>query len=267
MNNKQNTHKRYTLKLSINALSICVLSLMVLPIHAEQKATVDIKAAAMASITAAVAAVPRAPNDENNKPEVVVEEIKTAADIKAAAAKIAAVEAYLLLNNKTIKSGVLVERIPADIVAAVEKELLSRIKIEKTEMEDEALQVFRAPIYNVKPKLGYIAVVDGDVLDLNYKGTNAILTDYLTLIKDDFVLDSEEKASLLGNAFHKTYPYKFKKIVKPVKIKTGWIVPLGKFFKNYSGLVFTTDENGKITLVEFSLSINPEDYSYRPVEA
>ena len=189
MRSKQSIYKRFSFKLCLNALSICFISLMVLPIHAEE--------------------------------------------------------------------------IPADIHVAVEKELLSKIEIKKSEMDDEALQVFRAQIYRVRPKLGYIAVVDGEVLDLNKSGTESTLPGYLKLIKDDFVLDSEEKASQLANAFHKAFPYKFKKIVKPVKVNHGWVVPLGKFFKKYSGLVFTTDEEGKITLVEFVLSIDPKDYSYK----
>ena len=225
MKYEQSNCNQFSFKLSVKALTICLVLLMALQIYAEEK-----------------------PAD-----------IKAAAD---AAAAIAAVTSLFPLNNKTDKPKVIVEEIPADIMAAVEKELLSKIKMKKSEMDDEALQVFSAPIYNVKPSLGYISVVDGEVLDLNNTGSEAILTGYLKLIRDDFVLDSEEKASLLANAFHRSFPYKFKKIVKPVKVTHGWVVPLGKFFKKYSGLVFTTDDKGKITLVEFVLSINPKDYSY-----
>jgi hypothetical protein len=157
------------------------------------------------------------------------------------------------------------EEIPSDVEASVEKELLSRIEINKAELDPAASQVFRAPIYVVKPELGYIAVVDGDTLNLNKPSSNSRLNGYLKLIRDDFLLDSEEKANILANAMHVTFPYKIDKIVKPVKVKHGWIVFRGKFFKNYSGLVFTTDDKGKITLVEFVLKINPKDYSYKPV--
>lgn len=176
----------------------------------------------------------------------------------------AAREAILIAENKTPEETV--EKIPDDVREAVEKKVLSSIEITKLELDESALQVFNAPMYRVSPDLGYVALVDGEVLDLNRKSSPARLPDYLKLIKDDFVLDSEEKARLLGNAFHKTYEYKFKKVVNPAKITHGWIVPLGEFFKKYSGLVFTTDEKGKVTLVEFSLSINPKDFSYDPIE-
>ncbi len=227
MKNKQ-TINQYFPKLCINTFFICVVSLMVLPINAEEK-------------------VPTA-------------DVKEAADIKAVTAAIAA---FGLPDNIIEKPKMVVEEIPADVKAAVEKKLISKIEIKKIEMEAGELQVFSASIFKVRPKLGYIALVDGEILDLNNKGSESTLPGYLKLIKDDFVLDSEEKASQLANAFHKAFPYKFKKIVKPVKVSHGWVVPLGKFFKKYSGLVFTTNEKGKITLVEFVLSINPEDYSYK----
>jgi len=221
MRNKQNMSSKFSTKLSLNALSICFLSLMVLPTHAEEKTAADI---AKATITAAMAAVS---NDKSITPEVVVVEI------------------------------------PTDIKAAAEKMLLSKIEIKKHEMDDEASKVFSAQIYTVRPVIGNIALVDGEVLDLNNPGSESTLPGFLKLIKNDFVLDSEEKVSQLANAFHQaSFPYKFKKIVKLVKVNHGWIVPLGKFFKKYSGLVFTTDKKEKITLVEFVLSINPKDYSY-----
>jgi len=207
MRNKQNMHNRFSTKLSLNALSICFLSLMVLPIHAEEKTEAEIKAA-----------------------EIIAAEIKEAAEIKA----------------------------------AVEKKLLSKIEINKPESDPAASEVFRAPIYKVRPELGYIAVVDGEVLNLNKPSSSYRLPGYQKLIRDDFVLDSEEKANTLASALQLTFPYKLNKIVKPVKVKHGWIVFRGKFFKDYSGLVFTTDEKGKITLVEYVLKINPKDYSYKP---
>ncbi len=230
MRNKQNIYKRFSFKLCINALSIFVLSLMLLPIHAEEKATADskAKAAMAAAISAAMSAVPRASNNKSNKPEVVVEEI------------------------------------PADIKTAVEKELLSKIEIKRPEMSDAASQVFRSPTYKVKPILGYIAIVAGEVLDLNNPHTNTRLPDYLKLIRDDFVLDSEDKAIVLANAFQPVFPYKIDKMIRPVKVKHGWIVFRGNFFKKYSGLVFTTNEKGKITLVDYVLKIDPKDYSYKP---
>ena len=226
MSNKQNIYQRFSIKLCITVLPICFLSLMVLPTHAEEKTP-------------------------------AVEAAEAAADMKSAA--MSAVAAALNVSNKP---EVVVTEIPADVKAAVEKELLSKIEIEKIEMEAEALKVFSASIFKIRPKLGYIALVDGEILDLNNSGSESTLPGYLKLIKDDFVLDSDEKASQLANAFHMAFPYKFNKIVKPVKVNHGWVVPLGKFFKKYSGLVFTTDEKGKITLVEFVLSINPNDYSY-----
>ncbi|MCF6299785.1 MAG: hypothetical protein L3J52_01470 [Proteobacteria bacterium] len=121
MKNKLNIYNMFTFKVGINALSICVLSLMVLPIHAEEKTLT----------TDAMSAVAAALNVGNNPEEVVAE-------------------------------------IPADVNAAVEKKLLSKIKINKAEIDPAAAQVFRASIYEVKPLLGYISIVDGEVLDLNY---------------------------------------------------------------------------------------------------
>jgi hypothetical protein len=230
MNIKQNINKQFSFKLCINTLSICVLSLMILPTHAEEKApTADVKEAAT--------------------------------DIKTVAAAIAA---FGLPDNLIEKSKTVVIEIPADVKAAVEKKLLSKIEIKKVEIDPAASEVFRAPIYKVRPELGYIAVVDGEVLNLNKPSSNFRLPGYLKLIREDFMLDSEEKANTLASALQLTFPYKLKKIVKPVKVKHGWIIFRGKFFKNYSGLVFTTNEQGKITLVEYVLKINPKDYSYEP---
>jgi len=210
----------FTFKTGINVLSICILSLMVLLVHAEEKTlATDAKAAAMSTVAAAL-------NLGSNPEEVAAE-------------------------------------IPADVNTAVEKKLLSKIEINKAEIDPAAAQVFRSPIYEVKPLLGYISIVDGEVLDLNYHGTSAILSGYLKLIRDDFVLDSEEKANLLGNAFQHGFPYKRgEEFRQPVMLDKGWLLIRNEFFKNHSGLVFTTDEKGKITLVEYVLKINPEDYSY-----
>ncbi len=206
----------FTSKTGINALSICILSLMLLPVHAEEKTlTTDAEAAVMSAAEAV---------------------LNVAAEV------------------------------PADVNAAVEKKILSKIKINKAEIDPAAAQIFRAPIYEVKPLLGYISIVDGDVLNLNYPGTSAILSGYLKLIRDDFVLDSAEKANLLGNAFQHVFPYKRSdggEFKQAVKLDKGWLLIRGEFFKNHSGLVFTTDDKGKITLVEFVLKINPEDYSYK----
>lgn len=231
MNIKQNNSKRFSFKLCISTLSIYVLSLMILPIHAEeQPLTVDVK--------------------------------KAAEDIKAVAA---AISAFGLPDNLIEDPKVVVVEIPKNIKAAVEKEIVSKIEIKKVEIDLIATQVFRSPIYNVKPILGYIAVVDGEVLDLSYHGSSAILAGYLKLIRDDFVLDSEEKAKLLGSAFQPAFPFKRgKEFEVPIKLDKGWLLIRNKFFKNHSGLVFTTDEKGKITLVEYVLKINPKNYSYKP---
>ena len=181
---------------------------------------------------------------------------------KEAAAAISAVAAAF---NVSSKAEAVVMEIPTDVTAAVEKELLSRIEIDKPEVDPAAAQVFRAPIYKVKPLLEYISVVDGEILNLNYQGTSSVLSGYLKLIRQDFVLDSEEKAKLLGKAFQHEFPYKRSdggKFIQPVKLDKGWLLIRNEFFKNHSGLVFTTDEKGKITLVEYILKINPEDYSY-----
>jgi len=213
----------FTFKTSINVLSICIISLMVLSACAEEKTptTEDAEAAAMSAVVAWL-------NADNNPEEVAAQ-------------------------------------IPADVIAAVAKKLLSKIEINRTEIDATAAQIFRSPIYRVKPLLKYTSIVDGDLLDLNYHGSSAILAGYLKLIRDDFVLDSAEKANLLAKAFQNIFPYDRSdggKFIQPVKLDKGWLLIRGEFFKNHSGLVFTTDEKGKITLVEYILKINPEDYSY-----
>jgi len=192
------------------------------------------------------------------------EEAALATQTKAAADAKAAMEIVKsLLNNKP---EAIVDEIPEDFKLAVEKELLSKIKIIKTETNESSSLVFRAPIYKVKPLLGNVAFVDGKVLELKRPTTNMKLPGYLKLIRDDFVLDSLEQANTLANAIEPTISYKLKKIVKPVKIDTGWIIFRNDFFKNYSGLVFTTDEKGKITFVEYIMKINPKDFSYKKQE-
>ena len=257
MKNKQDIYNRLTFKLCINALSICFISLMVLPIHAEEKT-------AAAAAAAAVSGVSRAPNNKSNNPEVVAEDMS--ADIKAASVVAAAMATLGLPDNVINKPEVIVEEIPADVKAAVEKELSSRIKITKSETNESASLVFRAPIYKVNQFLGYIAVVDGEVLELSKPNTNEKLPGYLKLIRDNFVLDSQEQAEILESAIQPIIPYKLPKIVKPVKIDHGWIIFRDDFFKNYSGLVFTTDEKGKITFVEYIMKINPKDFSYEKQE-
>lgn len=219
MKHKLDSYNMLTFKLTKQALSICLLSLMALPIHATE-------------ITAATEAQ------------------EVAADTQEAAMS-AAVKALTPAP------------IPANVKAAVDKKLLSKIEINPAEVGPAVKQVFRAPIFIVEPVLRHIAVVDGEVLDLNYHGSAAILTGYLKLIRDDFVLDSVAQAQLLGQAFEYEFPFKHDEAFKQaVKFDKGWILFRGQFFDNHTGLVFTTDENGKITLVEYVLKINPEDYSY-----
>jgi|GEM_PF-5324886 len=87
--------------------------------------------------------------------------------------------------------------IPKDIKAVIEKKLISKMEINRPEINAAASQVFRASIYQAKPLLNYIAVVDGELFDLNYHGTSAVLSGYLKLIRDDFVLDSMKRGESL----------------------------------------------------------------------
>lgn len=228
MKYKLNIYSMLTFELPMKALIVSILTLMVLPIHAaEQTANTETK--------------------------------ETAADIQEAAMSSAAA-----VLNVGYEPEVVVAEIPAEVKAAVEMKLLSKIAMTKIEIDPEAAQVFSAPIYKVEPVLNHIAVIDGKVLDLNYHGSAAILSGYQKLINDDFVLDSVEKAKLLGVAFQHEFPYKLgEEFKQPVKLDKGWLLIRNKFFKNHSGLVFTTDEKGAITLVEYVLKINPEDYSYQ----
>ena len=238
--------KQLSFKLCVKALIICLILLATLQIFADEKS------AALKAISQAEAAQETATEGAITTPE------KAAADAKAA---IAAFKS--LLGNESIKTEVIVEEIPVEIKTAAEKHLLSKLEITRVETNESSSLVFRSPIYEVKPLLGYVAFVDGELLDLLRPSTNMKLPGYLKLIRDDFVLDSEEQANILANAIEPTISYRLKKIVKPVKIDTGWIIFRNDFFKNYSGLVFTTDENGKITFVEYIMKINPKDFSYK----
>ena len=229
MKNKQKFNNRFTFRSCLSAFSICILSSMLLPIHAEEKS---------AELNAA----------------------------KAAAAAVGAAIENMAFTNKSNQTEAIIEEVPLEVKQAVEKELSSRIKITKSKTNESASLVFRAPIYKVNQFLGYIAVVDGEVLELSKPNTNEKLPGYLKLIRDDFVLDSQEKAEILESAIQPIIPYKLKKIVKPAKIDHGWIIFRDDFFKNYSGLVFSTDEKGKITFVEYIMKINPKDFSYKKQE-
>ena len=156
------------------------------------------------------------------------------------------------------------QEVPAQVRSAVEKQLLSQLEIKPVEMGEVAEKVFREPIYKVKPILKYISVVDGKVLNLRKPNTSVILKGYQALIRDDFLLDSKEKADVLEKAFETVFPYGLKKQVRPVKVDHGWIIFRDDFFKSYVGLIFTTDKKGKITKVEYVLKINPETYAYSP---
>ena len=267
---QSNSHQ-ISFKFCIKASIICIVLMIALQTYAKEKSA-DMRATAAA---AALAAVPEAPNNKSNKPDVMVEkvtlDIKKPVEIKAESAvdlsAVAGAIAAFGLPTKVIdKSEKLVEEIPEDIKAAVEKHLLSKIEITKAKTNESSSLVFRAPIYSVKPLLGYVAFVDGELLDLIRPTTNMKLPGYLKLIRDDFVLDSVGQANILANAIEPTISYRLKKIVKPVKIDTGWIIFRNDFFKNYSGLVFTTNEKGKITFVEYIMKINPEDFSYKKQE-
>jgi len=259
MRSKGNLKNRSAFKQNINILSICMFSLMMFPIQAEDKTEADINAA-----TAGVEANNGLEVEKNksNESDIATDKIKDAADVAAAIA------AFGLPTKVIVKSEKVVEEIPVEITAAVEKNLISRIEINKPEIDPIASEIFRQPIYYAKPLLKYFTVVEGEVIDLSYRGSNAILAGYLKLLRDDFVLDSVEKASLLGKAFQPAFPFKrSKEFEAPVKLKNGWLLIRDEFFKNHSGLVFTTDENGKITLIEYVLKINPKDFSYKPPTA
>ena len=77
----------------------------------------------------------------------------------------------------------------------------------------------------------------------------------LSLVRDDFLLDSRQKTDVLEKAFETIFLYGLKKQIRLVKVNHGWIIFRDDFFKHYIGLIFTTDKKGEI---------NPETYIYDP---
>jgi hypothetical protein len=144
------------------------------------------------------------------------------------------------------------------------------VKIEPTRLSDPAIeQVFKAPLYDVKVEIIegssteeshlIVARVDQDLVQMSSPGTTEDLPQVQKLIDPQFKLQSEQDAKKLEKAIDAIDPIStFGDDAKAKAIKhegNQWLLIRGEFFKKHKGYVFTTDKDGHITALKYSLEL------------
>lgn len=152
---------------------------------------------------------------------------------------------------------------------AIEKAVKDRITVTATLKKTKHLNtVFTGQLYDVKIKIGQgngsstmreqIMAVDGKVTDVPSASTNQKMANLLKLVKKEFKLKTQEDANVFEAALDDLYPMRFDKDKKAIKKQDGnYVFIRGDFFKNLKGFIVTTDAQGTITDISYSLRIKP----------
>jgi len=152
--------------------------------------------------------------------------------------------------------------------AAIEKAIKDRITVETKQIKSDALNnVIAGDLYDVTISFGgesgsstinNKAVLIGDkVIVIPMPTTNEKLADLKAVINPKFKLKTMEDATKLEAALDVLYPISsFGKSEKAIKQSEGkYIFVRGKFFKEFKGFVVTTDGEGSIADISYSLQI------------
>ena len=158
----------------------------------------------------------------------------------------------------------------AEEKAFFDKNVGKLVKLEPTPMNGEALtKVFTAKFFAVKVSMGddggtttlTVARKGNDLSVVSTPSTTADMPSLKAIVKPDFRLKTDTDGIVFQAALDVLYPIdsRFDKEdleVKAVKHSgTQWTFIRGKFFDNFKGIIVTTDANGTITKIGYSLEI------------
>ena len=151
-----------------------------------------------------------------------------------------------------------------------DKHLSDIVKVEPTRLNGAALDhVFKVPFYDIKVTIQQgdgtetthvIAARDGSKLvQMSSPGTDEPLPQFKALLNPRFKLKTEQDAKEMEQAIDAINPIShFGSDTKAKAIKhqgNEWLFIRGEFFKKHSGYVVTTDADGTITDVKYSLKL------------
>jgi hypothetical protein len=154
--------------------------------------------------------------------------------------------------------------------AFFEKQIGKLVKLEPQPLTGAALdKVFSAKFFKVNVSIGasgggqdLVVARSGDnAVEVTTPGTTEDMPDLKKLVKADFKLKADADGKTFESALDLLYPIdeRFDKEdlkVKAVKHKgTEWTFIRGKFFDNFKGIVVTTNADGVITNIKYSLEI------------
>ena len=154
----------------------------------------------------------------------------------------------------------------------ITKDVLDQVSVKIEPISSKVMRtVFKPKFYNIiicinTPGSPYIEFNYGLVYEMNNILTylqmptgDQELSQYLEIINDNFLLKSSTSASvvMLEKALELIEPVSTKgnKLHRIKHSKNKWTFIRSKFFDNYSGYIFHTDDKGKIIKVEYSMDI------------
>lgn len=158
----------------------------------------------------------------------------------------------------------------AEEKAFFEKNVTKLIQLDPTPMTGEALaKVFIAKFYSVKVSMGEdgamttltVARKGNDMSQVSTPGSTADMPELKALVKPDFKLKTDTDGIVFQAALDVLYPIDDRFDKEDVKAKAvkhsgnQWTFIRGKFFDNLKGIIVTTDANGTITKISYSLEI------------
>jgi hypothetical protein len=159
----------------------------------------------------------------------------------------------------------------ADITPAdkefFEKNLNKIVKVTPKLLDQPAVsKVIAAKVYQTEVQVGEVGMTmllarSGDrLINISTPSTDMELPDLKALLDPKFSLTNDASAKTLEAAIDVLYPIMGfgdqAKKAKAIRHKGNeWILVRGKFFKDDSGFVFTTDAKGTITKVKYSLKL------------
>ncbi len=156
---------------------------------------------------------------------------------------------------------------------AVEAEVRRRITTKTKKLDSDALnKAFVASLYEVDVKVSQgnssqtvglqLARVDGKFVDVEKPTTNQSMPWLKKILRPEFRLKSDPDAKVFEAALDAIYPistFGNKKSPKAIRHDGNkWIFVRGTFFDDVSGYIVTTDDEGAVTAVDYSLRIKKQ---------
>ncbi len=157
--------------------------------------------------------------------------------------------------------------ISSDDQSIIDQYILSNTISEKTLLPADTLsRVFTGTFYRVQAGFNeqnghslcnnyYFNIKDGNLAELEEFTTNMKAEQLPLFIRPDFRLNDENSARLFEASLNKIYPFDEEEgdVVKHLKKDNQWIFIRGKFFDKFSAFLVATDQEGKITGIDYSL--------------